>query len=65
MMHDLLGPDKFRAGTDLYFDRHDGEAATCDDFVQALEDAQRRRPDAVQDLVQPGGHAEGHGAARA
>ena len=39
MMHSLLGPEKFRAGTDLYFDRHDSEAATCDDFVQALEDA--------------------------
>jgi aminopeptidase N len=38
MFHTVLGPDKFRAGTDLYFDRHDGEAATCDDFVQALED---------------------------
>jgi aminopeptidase N len=34
----VLGPEKFRAGTDLYFDRHDGEAATCDDFVKALED---------------------------
>jgi aminopeptidase N len=32
-------PEKFRAGTDLYFERHDGEAATCDDFVKALEDA--------------------------
>ncbi|MFM6933506.1 MAG: aminopeptidase N, partial [Novosphingobium sp.] len=31
-------PEKFRAGTDLYFDRHDGEAATCEDFVQAIED---------------------------
>ena len=39
MMHTLLGPEKFRAGTDLYFERHDGEAATCDDFVKALEDA--------------------------
>ena len=39
MFHAVLGPDKFRAGTDLYFDRHDGEAATCDDFVKALEDA--------------------------
>ncbi len=38
MMREILGPDKFRAGTDLYFDRHDGEAATCDDFVKALED---------------------------
>src|SRR5438309_1185691 len=39
MFHTVLGPDKFRAGTDLYFSRHDGEAATCDDFVKALEDA--------------------------
>ncbi|HEX7856514.1 MAG TPA: aminopeptidase N [Sphingobium sp.] len=35
----ILGPEKFRAGTDLYFDRHDGEAATCEDFVKAMEDA--------------------------
>ena len=35
----MLGPEAFRAGTDLYFDQHDGEAATCDDFVAALEDA--------------------------
>jgi aminopeptidase N len=39
MFHTVLGPQKFRAGTDLYFERHDGEAATCDDFVKALEDA--------------------------
>ena len=39
MMHTLLGPEKFRAGSDLYFDRHDGEAATCEDFVKAMEDA--------------------------
>ncbi|MBA3527057.1 MAG: aminopeptidase N [Sphingomonas sp.] len=39
MMRTILGPEKFRAGTDLYFERHDGEAATCDDFVRALEDA--------------------------
>jgi len=38
MMATVLGPRKFRAGTDLYFERHDGEAATCDDFVKALED---------------------------
>jgi aminopeptidase N len=38
MFHTVLGPEKFRAGTDLYFERHDGEAATCDDFVKALED---------------------------
>ena len=39
MIHTLLGPEKFRAGSDLYFDRHDGEAATCDQFVAAMEDA--------------------------
>ncbi|MFL6763610.1 MAG: aminopeptidase N [Sphingomicrobium sp.] len=38
MLATVLGPEKFRKGTDLYFDRHDGEAATCDDFVKALED---------------------------
>src|SRR5690349_10563340 len=38
MLSTVLGPEKFRKGTDLYFDRHDGEAATCDDFVKALED---------------------------
>jgi aminopeptidase N len=39
MIHTILGQDKFRAGSDLYFDRHDGEAATCEDFVKAMEDA--------------------------
>ncbi|KAA9001143.1 aminopeptidase N [Affinibrenneria salicis] len=39
MMHTLLGEEKFQAGMRLYFQRHDGSAATCDDFVQAMEDA--------------------------
>lgn len=39
MLHTLLGPERFRAGTDLYFDRHDGQAVTCEDFVAAMEDA--------------------------
>ncbi|WP_305844230.1 aminopeptidase N [Photobacterium leiognathi] len=39
MMHTLLGEANFQAGMKLYFDRHDGTAATCDDFVQAMEDA--------------------------
>ena len=38
MMRTLVGPERFRAGTDLYFDRHDGEAATCEQFVKAIED---------------------------
>ena len=37
MMRTMCGPERFRAGTDLYFDRHDGEAATCEDFVRAME----------------------------
>lgn len=39
MMHTLLGEDKFQAGMRLYFERHDGTAATCEDFVSAMEDA--------------------------
>lgn len=38
MMRTMAGAERFRAGTDLYFDRHDGEAATCEDFVKAIED---------------------------
>ncbi len=38
MLHTLLGPELFRKGSDLYFDRHDGCAVTCDDFVQAMAD---------------------------
>ncbi len=39
MMHQLLGAETFRLGSDLYFDRHDGQAVTCEDFVCAMEDA--------------------------
>ena len=39
MISELLGPEKFRAGSDLYFQRHDGQAVTTEDFVQAMEDA--------------------------
>ncbi|QUY49963.1 aminopeptidase N [Serratia plymuthica] len=39
MMHTLLGEEQFQKGIQLYFERHDGSAATCDDFVQAMEDA--------------------------
>jgi aminopeptidase N len=39
MIRTLLGPERFRAGMDLYFERHDGQAVTCDDFVQAMQDA--------------------------
>jgi aminopeptidase N len=39
MMHTLLGEAKFQRGIALYFERHDGTAATCDDFVAAMQDA--------------------------
>ena len=39
MIHTLLGEENFQKGMQLYFERHDGSAATCDDFVQAMEDA--------------------------
>ncbi|HEV7476978.1 MAG TPA: aminopeptidase N [Burkholderiales bacterium] len=39
MQHTLLGEEKFQAGMRLYFQRHDGHAVTCDDFVQAMQDA--------------------------
>lgn len=39
MIHTFLGKAGFRRGMDLYFERHDGQAVTCDDFVRAMEDA--------------------------
>lgn len=38
MMHTLLGEERWRRGMDLYFERHDGQAVTCDDFRQAIQD---------------------------
>jgi aminopeptidase N len=39
MIKTLAGEAGFRKGTDLYFERHDGQAVTTDDFVKAIEDA--------------------------
>ncbi len=39
MYHTLLGAEGFRKGMDLYFERHDGSAVTCDDFRAAMADA--------------------------
>ncbi len=39
MMRRVLGPEAFRKGTDLYFSRNDGKAATIEDFVKAMEEA--------------------------
>ncbi len=42
MIHTLLGEALFRKGSDLYFERHDGQAVTTDDFVNAMEEASGR-----------------------
>lgn len=39
MIHTLLGEEAFRKGSDLYFERHDGQAVTTEDFVKAMADA--------------------------
>jgi aminopeptidase N len=39
MIETLIGRANFRRGMDLYFERHDGQAVTCEDFVQAMQDA--------------------------
>ena len=42
MYHSLLGDELFRKATDLYFERHDGQAVTIEEFVSAMEDASGR-----------------------
>ena len=42
MMHTLIGDVTFRKGMDLYFERHDGQAATVEDFVRCMADASGR-----------------------
>jgi len=42
MVQTLIGKEKFRAGMDLYFARHDGEAATVEQFIQCFADASGR-----------------------
>lgn len=42
MIHTLLGEEQFRKGSDLYFERYDGQAVTIEDFVTAMEDASGR-----------------------
>ncbi len=44
MMQTLVGRDGFAAGMKLYFERHDGQAVTCDDFAQAIADANPESP---------------------
>jgi len=42
MQYILLGEATYRKATDLYFERYDGHAVTCDDFVQCMADASGR-----------------------
>ena len=42
MLHTLIGEAAFQAGMRLYFERHDGQAVTCEDFVAAMADASGR-----------------------
>jgi aminopeptidase N len=42
MYQTLLGRDGFKKGMDLYFERHDGQAVTVDDFRRAMADANER-----------------------
>ena len=41
MYRTLLGEAGFRKGMDLYFERHDGQAVSCDDFRSAMADANK------------------------
>jgi aminopeptidase N len=42
MIRALIGPEAYRAGMDLYFARHDGQAVTTEEFIRAMEDASGR-----------------------
>lgn len=39
MFRTILGHENYRKATDLYFSRHDGQAATCDEWIKCMEDA--------------------------
>ena len=64
MMETVLGKEGFRKGMDLYFERHDGQAVTCDDFRSAMADANRQNLDAFERWYLQAGtptlHARGH-----
>jgi aminopeptidase N len=58
MYHTLLGAEGFRKGMDLYFERHDGQAVTCDDFLAAMADANGRDLDQFSAWYQQAGTPE-------
>ncbi|MBT7408345.1 MAG: aminopeptidase N, partial [Methylococcales bacterium] len=55
MIHTLLGKQGFRRGMDLYFQRHDGQAVTTEDFVSAMADANKVNLDHFQRWYQQAG----------
>lgn len=58
MLHTLLGAAKFRAGSDLYFDRHDGQAVTTEEFVAAMSEVSGRDFTQFQAWYDQGGTPE-------
>ena len=63
MLHTLLGPERFRAGTDLYFDRHDGAGGDLRGFRPGDGGSERRGSVAFPPLVRAGGDSAGQGRA--
>jgi aminopeptidase N len=61
VLHSLLGERTFHRGMALYIDRHDGCAATCEQFVQAMQDAAEASAAAESGLTpaEPGGSDQG------
>ncbi len=55
MLRTLVGAKPFRQGTDLYFDRHDGQAVTTDEFVKAISDASGENMDQFQNWYSQAG----------
>ena len=65
MLKTLVGDDGYRKATDLYFERHDGQAATVEDWVKCFEDTSRAAISAQFRLwYAPGRHAGDRGARR-
>jgi aminopeptidase N len=58
--HTLLGQEGFRKGMDLYFERHDGQAVTCDDFRRAMADANGVNLDRMEGWYAQAGTPEVH-----
>ena len=64
MLRRLVGPEVYAKALDLYFERHDGEACTIEDWLRGVRGRLGPRPRAVQALVHPGGHAAAEGQGR-